>query len=687
MAYHAFVAMPFGIKERVDAAGVKEKIDFNKVYSDLIKPGLESAGFTVFRADEEMSAGNIRTDMFQELLLADLVVADLSIDNPNVWYELGVRHALRRRGVIQISCRRGPMPFDVYTDRSLRYHLKAGADGNLAPDASLIEGDKKALAEFATNTINSWYERKVSPVYHLLPYLQEPNWKALRVEEAREFWQEYDSYTTRVELARKRQRPGNILVYADEAPTRVFRVEVYQTAGKALLSLGQYKFALAQYENALEIKPNDPESRRQKGVLLARLERHDEAKEWAEALVKDFPDDPECWALLGRIEKESWLRLWYKEGKSVEAMRKDATEEEAVLKEAINAYSHGYRRNPTHYYSGINAVTLLDLQMHLTGSSDAGVLRTEMEVGLRWAVRCALERDSKDYWARVTLAELEVLASSKAVVRDAYRKAIDVAAAEPDASASAKDAVQDAYRSAVAVADKDWFKLSSSRQQLLLLQALGFRPKEVKTGLDALDRGLSRSTMPEKSWAPRQVFLFSGHMIDAPERQEARFPADKEPVAAAAIRAKLDELGAGPEDIAICGGACGGDLLFAEACLERGLRVELRLAFDEPTFVTRSVGFAGDRWIERFYAVKSQPKTVVFLMPDELGPVPKGIDAFSRTNQWQLYTALAWGPEKVRFICLWNTKGGDGPGGTEHMHDTVQRYSGRVHVLDTTKLW
>ena len=88
MAYHAFVAMPFGIKEQ---------IDFNRVYGELIKPALEDAGFEVFRADEEMRAGDIRTDMFQELLMADLVVADLSIDNPNVWYELGVRHALRAR--------------------------------------------------------------------------------------------------------------------------------------------------------------------------------------------------------------------------------------------------------------------------------------------------------------------------------------------------------------------------------------------------------------------------------------------------------------------------------------------------------------------------------------------------------------------------------------------------------------
>ncbi len=69
MALHVFVAMPYGIKER---------INFDKVYTDFIKPALEDEGFEVFRADEELSAGNIRTDMFQELLLADLVVADLS---------------------------------------------------------------------------------------------------------------------------------------------------------------------------------------------------------------------------------------------------------------------------------------------------------------------------------------------------------------------------------------------------------------------------------------------------------------------------------------------------------------------------------------------------------------------------------------------------------------------------------
>jgi hypothetical protein len=51
--------------------------------------------------------------------------------------------------------------------------------------------------------------------------------------------------------------------------------------------------------------------------------------------------------------------------------------------------------------------------------------------------------------------------------------------------------------------------------------------------------------------APRKVLLFSGHMIDAPGRREARFPGDKEPIAAVAIAKTLVRIDAGPGDLAI----------------------------------------------------------------------------------------------------------------------------------------
>src|SRR5215469_14562965 len=74
-------------------------------------------------------------------------------------------------------------------------------------------------------------------------------------------------------------------------------------------------------------------------------------------------------------------------------------------------------------------------------------------------------------------------------------------------------------------------------------------------------------------------------------------------------------------------------------------------------------------------------------MPEMLGPLPKSAHPYARNNLWQLYAALAWGGKKLHFICLWNRKAGDGPGGTKHMYDTVVQPLGQVHVLDTTKLW
>lgn len=185
----------------------------------------------------------------------------------------------------------------------------------------------------------------------------------------------------------------------------------------------------------------------------------------------------------------------------------------------------------------------------------------------------------------------------------------------------------------------------------------------------------------------RYVFLFSGHMIDAPRRVPPRFPPKMEKIAAKEIVKKLDELGAGPKDLALCGGACGGDLLFAEACLKRRVHLQIRIPFVEPTFLKNSVTFARGNWGKRYEAVKNNKLTKVFVMPEELGPTPENVNPYERNNLWQLYTALSMGPEKVRFICLWDGKGGDGPGGTKHMHDSVKKRSGLVYVLDTNILF
>ena len=184
---------------------------------------------------------------------------------------------------------------------------------------------------------------------------------------------------------------------------------------------------------------------------------------------------------------------------------------------------------------------------------------------------------------------------------------------------------------------------------------------------------------------PRKVALFSGHMIDAPGRKAPRFPPDKEPIAAQAIAGALKDIGLAEGDIAICGGACGGDLLFAEAALAMGVGVELYIPFAEPTFLEKSVDFAGADWRSRYFVVKA--RSALHVMPDELGPTPETEDPYERDNRWMIDQASRFGPDKVDLVCLWNGEKGDGPGGAQHMMEEIRAKGGRALWLDTRNLW
>ena len=183
--------------------------------------------------------------------------------------------------------------------------------------------------------------------------------------------------------------------------------------------------------------------------------------------------------------------------------------------------------------------------------------------------------------------------------------------------------------------------------------------------------------------APR-VVLFSGHMIDQPDRESERFPSDMTPLAQAEIAARLARLDVGSADLGMCEGACGGDLLFAEAALSRGMRVELRLPFDETRFLRESVGFAGDAWLARYARVRSDPRTTVYCMPP--GVEPPGCDAFEQANLWQLNAALAHGADQVWLLALWDGQRSGSPGGTDHLVQTVNRHAGQVVIIDAAAL-
>ncbi|MFP3869161.1 MAG: hypothetical protein ACLFUU_13590 [Desulfobacteraceae bacterium] len=151
-----FVLMPFGKKSNI-AGGI---IDFDAVYKELIAPAIEEAGLQPLRADEEMTGGIIHKPMFERLIMCEYAVADLTTANANVFYELGVRHAVRPWSTVLLFGAGGSqLPFDVAPLRALPY--------NLTPEGTPaeVEADKEALVQRLLEAQNAATD---SPLFQLI---------------------------------------------------------------------------------------------------------------------------------------------------------------------------------------------------------------------------------------------------------------------------------------------------------------------------------------------------------------------------------------------------------------------------------------------------------------------------------------------------------------------------------------
>jgi hypothetical protein len=182
-----------------------------------------------------------------------------------------------------------------------------------------------------------------------------------------------------------------------------------------------------------------------------------------------------------------------------------------------------------------------------------------------------------------------------------------------------------------------------------------------------------------------RVLLFSGHMVDLPDRKLPRFPASRVTAAGRAIHAELDKLGIAAGDRAVTSGASGGDLLFALDCLARGAGIEIYLPYPRDRFVQSSVLPGGARWLVMFDEVMAHPQTVLHVMSPADDDAEDG-NAYARCNLAMLRRALNLARGPIDLVCLWDGSAGDGPGGTEHMVDAVRAHRGRVHWIDTRTL-
>jgi len=648
MRPHAFVIMPFGTKEGSDGS----IFDFNAIYTQLIKPTLEEAGFEAFRADEETTSGDILTDMFQELLLADLCLVDMSIDNANVFYELGIRHAFRKRGIVHIQAGRAYMPFDVFNVRTIPYHITPKG----VPDPDFIDKDKAAIARVTRDTWASDSDAIHSPVFNILTGLAEPERRSLRTPLATGFWREYNEWRERVTIAQRQKRIGDILLLTEEIKNPLIKEEAIGEAGRALKNMDRYELALDQYRKGLEVNSRNLIFRREEALLLNRLARADEAIVKVEGILVDHPTDSETISTLGRIYKEMWVDSW-KWVQDKEKRLKTAFDSYHGLLRAVDTYMRGFRVDLNQIYPGVNAFTLSTMLVEIAAkyddpeSPDPEILwvrdnLNDLRGSLTFALETIIANDRADYWTLVSMAELKVLTAKK--VQEVVR----------------------AYRKALTASRRNTFYLQSSLSQLEMIQSLDMRSEFVEAGIQVIKEELRRMRKEEeeeeeqetgKVEKPSQrdgyVFLFTGYMIDNARKSHSYFPPDKENDIKRAIELVLKKHNAGPDDLAVTTGMdAGSEILFVESCVERGVPVQAYFPFAEAPYVRDFVSPGGEEWVERFYRMRNHPLVDEFYQPDQVGQPKEGDNGHERNNRWALYSALVHGIDKVRLIALWDGK-------------------------------
>jgi tetratricopeptide (TPR) repeat protein len=650
MRPHAFVIMPFGKKKGGDGS----LFDFNAIYTQLIRPTLEMAGFEPFRADEETTSGDILTDMFQELLLADLCIVDMSIDNANVFYELGIRHAFRKRGIVHIQAGRAYMPFDIFNVRTIPYHVTPEG----VPDPDFLEKDKAAISRVTRDTWASDPDAVHSPVFNILTGLAEPERTSLRTPLATGFWREYNEWRDRVTIAQRQKRIGDILLLTEEIKNPFIKEEAIGEAGRALKNMNRHELALDQYRKGLEVNPRNVNFRRQEAELLNHLGRVDEAIVKVENLLAATPNDSDAIAILGKIYKEMWMESW-KWVEQKEKRLKIAFDSYHWLLRAVDTYMQGFRVDLNQIYPGVNALTLSTMLVELAAryddpeSPDPEILwvrdnLNDLRGSLTFALEAIIEnnRTRTDYWTLVSMAELKVLTAKN--VQEVVR----------------------AYRKALTASRRNTFFLESSLSQLEMIDSLDMRSEFVEAGINVIKEEMRRMRKEEEeeeeqvkgkiekqSQNEGYVFLFTGYMVDNPTKSNSNFPPDKEEDIKRAIEIVLKKYDAGPDDLAVTTGMdAGSEILFVESCVERGVPVQAYFPFAEAPYVRDFVSPGGEGWVERFYRMRNHPLVDEFYQPDQVGLPKEGDNVHERNNRWALYSALGRGIDKVRLIALWDGK-------------------------------
>jgi hypothetical protein len=384
-------------------------LDLDKTYRNIIKPAVKAAGLECIRADEIVHSGPIDVPMYEQLLNADVVVADLSTSNKNAFYELGVRHALKPYTTIVI-CEDGvkTFPFDVNHVAIRQYHhMGEGIDFDE------VERFRGLLTSAIVDIYNKKPPSNDSPVYTFLNNLTPPALAAAMQGVA--------------EAAAKSApdagaEPGG---GADDGDRKIYsdlmhEVDDAQKAG----DFGEAKSLLKLIRKRMKPQnpgtPEDPYVIQRlalvtyKSKLPTPQQALEEARDLLKTLNPETSNDTETLGLWGSVHK----RLW------------ELTNDTTHLDEAVRGHTRGfYLRND--YYNGINLAFLLNVRAANQQGRAESVADFVQARRIRREVLSICESVLKNenlsagekYWVLATMAEAHLGVGDDAGARQKFEEA------------------------------------------------------------------------------------------------------------------------------------------------------------------------------------------------------------------------------------------------------------------------
>lgn len=372
-----FILMPFGKKKDENS----NEIDFDKIYDDFIKPAILNAGLEPIRADEEQIGGIIHKPMYERLMLCEYAVADLSISNANVFYELGIRHAIRPHFTVSLFEEKSQLPFDISFLHSLPYDR----------ELKNLEKLKTQLTQKLLKAKEQKEKDTDSPLFQLIDGIQPSNIEHIKTDVFREQVEYNQELKQKLQSARKEENINSLKSIESDLNMDVVEFGV-------LVDLFLSYRAIEAYEQMILLVDKMPQPlqkttmiQEQLGFALNRVNKKDKAIEVLESVINKHGINSETCGILGRVYKDLW-------NESLKA--NETVKARGYIKKAIDTYLAGFESDFRDAYPGINAITLMNI------ANDKR--KDELIPVVLYAVKQKMKKET-DYWDYATLLELYIL--------------------------------------------------------------------------------------------------------------------------------------------------------------------------------------------------------------------------------------------------------------------------------------